>query len=187
MHTTPTHHPPLTRHDRITAAALILLVAIAQQIFMGPAVAMITAGLVASYFLWAFTDWHAAPSKILPLYVLAIAVQFLHVAEEFSSGFQRKFPQLLGYQWTDARFLAFNALWIAIFVLAALVIRRTAIAYLMVIFLALAGGVANGSGHILLFAVEHGSFPGIITAPFLLIVGVALLLRLYKPRPSAPS
>ena len=148
MHTTPTRHPPLTRRDRITAAALILLVAIAQQIFMGPAVAMITAGLVASYFLWAFTDWHAAPSKILPLYVLAIAVQVLHVAEEYSSGFQRKFPQLLGYQWTDARFLAFNALWIAIFVLAALVIRRTAIAYLMVIFLALAGGVANGAGHI---------------------------------------
>lgn len=182
----PTHHPPLTRRDRITASALILLVAIAQQIFMGPAVALITAGLVASYFLWAFTDWHAAPSKILPLYVLAIAVQFLHVAEEYSSGFQRKFPQLLGYQWTDARFLSFNALWIAIFILAALVIRRTVIAYLIVIFLA-AGGVAHGAGHILLFALQRGSFPGIITAPFLVIVGVALLLRLYKPRSTAST
>jgi hypothetical protein len=175
----PTNHPPLTRRDRITAAALILLVAVVQQFYMGPAVAMITAGLVASYFLWAFTNWHANPSKILPLYYLAVALQFLHFIEEYFSGFQRKFPQLLGYHWTDARFLIFNLIWIAIFILAALVIRRSAVAHVIVIFLA-AGGVAHGAGHILLFALSRGAFPGIYTAPFLLIIGILLLLRLYK-------
>ena|ERR1700683_1676372 len=179
-------HPPLTRRDRLIAASLILLVAIAQQIYMGAAVGLITAGLVASYFLWAFTNWHANPARILPLYSAAIALQCLHFTEEYFSGFQRKFPQLLGYRWSDARFLTFNLLWIAIFILAALALRRTPIAYLAVISLALFGGVAHGAGHLVLFVLQRGNFPGIITAPFLIIVGAALLFRLYKV-PSAPS
>jgi hypothetical protein len=45
-------------------------------------------------------------------------------------------------QWSDARFVTFNMLWLAAFVLAGLgVYRRVRSAYLIVIFLALIGGV----------------------------------------------
>jgi hypothetical protein len=51
--------------------------------------------------------------------------------------------------------------WFAIFVLAGLgVYRRMQLAYLVVLFLALAGGVLNGAGHLLLSATQGRYFLG---------------------------
>jgi hypothetical protein len=70
-------------------------------------------------------------------------------------------------------------LWLAAFVLAALgVYRRVQLAYLIVIFLALIGGVGNGISHLVLSAMYRRYFPGLITAPFCLLLGITLLTRL---------
>jgi hypothetical protein len=83
---------------------------------------------------------------VLPVYLLAIAVQCLHFTEEYVTGFQHQFPRLFGDDWSDARFVTFNMLWLAAFVLAALgVYRRVQLAYLIVLFLALIGGAGNGA------------------------------------------
>jgi hypothetical protein len=80
--------------------------------------------------------------------------------EEFLTGFQRQFPMLTGYEWSDAQFVAFNMAWLAVFVLAGLgVYRRMQLAYLVVLFLALAGGVGNGAGHLLLSVTQRKVFP----------------------------
>ncbi len=67
---------------------------------------------------------------------------------------------LTGYEWSDAQFVAFNMAWLAVFVLAGLgVYRRMQLVYLVVLFLALAGGVGNGAGHLLLSVTQRKVSP----------------------------
>jgi hypothetical protein len=147
---------------------------------MGGAATLLNVGLIIAYVFWVATRWKNDPATVLPLYLIAIAVQCLHFTEEFLTGFQHQFPKLLGQDWSDARFVAFNMAWLAIFVVAALgVYRRLPLAYLVVLFLALAGGVLNGAGHLLLSATQGRYFPGAVTAPFCLLAGIGLLTRLF--------
>jgi hypothetical protein len=167
----------------------------AQARWMGSASTVLSIGLVIAYLLWIAACWKNDSAVVLPLYLLAIAVQCLHFTEEYLTGFQRQFPRLIGYEWSDARFVAFNMAWLAVFVMAAIgVYRRVSIAYLVVLFLALAGGVANGAGHLLLSAAQGRYFPGAATAPLCLPVGILLLTRLFgetrpqtHPNPTFPS
>ena len=170
----------MTSRDRIVGAVFVLAVVAAQVRWMGRASTLLSVGLVIAYLLWATARWKNDPAKILPMYLLAIAVQCLHFAEEFVTGFQREFPKLVGTEWSDARFVTFNMAWLAVFVLAGLgVYRRMQLAYLVVLFLALAGGVGNGAGHLLLSATQGRYFPGAATAPLCLLAGIALLTRLF--------
>ena len=170
----------VTWRDRIFGAVFVLVVLAAQVRWMGPATTPLSVGLVIAYLLWLAARWKNDPAAVLPMYLLAIAVQCLHFAEEFVIGFQRQFPKLIGYEWSDAQFVTFNMAWLAVFVLAGLgVYRRMQLAYLVVLFLALAGGVGNGAGHLLLSATQGRYFPGAATAPLCLLVGIALLIRLF--------
>lgn len=172
--------------DRIAGAVFVLVVVAAQALWMGRATILLSVGLVVAYLVWIATRWKNDPAAVLPMCLLAIAVQCLHFAEEYLTGFQRQFPQQLGYEWSDARFVAFNMAWLAVFVLAALgVYRRVPLAYLVVLFLALAGGVGNGAGHLLLSASQGKYFPGAATAPFCLLVGIGLLAKLFRQNTSA--
>ena len=147
---------------------------------MGSATILLSVGLVIAYLVWIAARWKNDPPAVLPMYLLAIAVQCLHFAEEYLTGFQRQLPMLLGYEWSDARFVTFNMAWLALFVLAALgVYRRVPLAYVVVLFLALAGGVGNGVAHLLLSASQGKYFPGAATAPVCLLAGIALLTRLF--------
>jgi hypothetical protein len=174
--------------DRVVGAVFVLAVITAQARYMGGATAVLSVGLVIAYLVWISTRWKNDPNAVLPMYLLAIAVQCLHFAEEYLTGFQRQFPKLIGYEWSDARFVAFNMAWLAVFVLAALgVYRRVPLAYLVVLFLALAGGVANGAGHLLLSAMQGRYFPGAATAPLCLLAGIGLLSKLFGETTSAAS
>jgi hypothetical protein len=69
--------------------------------------------------------------------------------------------------------------WLALLILAALgVYRRIALAFLAVFFLAVAAGVGNGAGHLLLSLRQGGYFPGAAKAPLCFLAGVGLLYRL---------
>jgi hypothetical protein len=108
-------------------------------------------------------------------------MQCLHFTEEFVTGFQRQFPKPLGSEWGDAQFVTFNMAWLAVFVLAGLgVYRHMRLAYITVLFFALIGGVGNGAGHLLLSATQGRYFPGVDTAPLCLLMGIAVLTRLFR-------
>ncbi len=174
--------------DRIVGAVFVLAVVAAQALWMGSATILLSVGLVIAYLLWIAARWKNDPATVLPMCLLAIAVQCLHFAEEYLTGFQRQFPKLIGDEWSDARFVAFNMAWLAVFVLAALgVYRRVALAYLVVLFLALGGGVGNGAGHLLLSASQGRYFPGAATAPLCLLAGIGLLARLFRQNRSGES
>jgi hypothetical protein len=178
---------PLSWRDRLLGAAFTLAAVTAQQHWMGAATALLDTALVAAFLLWSGAFRLNDPARVLPVYLLGLVVQCLHFAEEFATGFQRDFPHLLGYEWSDARFVTFNMVWLALFLLAALgVHRRVSLAYLAVTFFALGGGIGNGAGHLLLCLRRGGYFPGAVTAPLCLLLGILLIHRLFtSPAPVA--
>jgi len=166
--------------ERIVGAILVVAVLAAQTHWMGPAIIFLSGGLVVAYLVWVAARWRNDPAAVLPVYLLAIAVQCLHFTEEYVTGFQHQFPELFGGHWSDAHFVTFNMLWLAVFVVAGLgVYRRVRLAYLIVVFLALIGGVGNGISHLVLSTMYRRYFPGLLTAPFCLLLGIMVLTRLF--------
>ncbi|MBZ5555117.1 MAG: hypothetical protein LAO21_20570 [Acidobacteriia bacterium] len=137
--------------------------------------------MMIAYALWASIRWKKEPAAILPVYLLGLFVQCLYFGEEYLTGFQRGFPALFGYQWSDRQFVAFNLVWLSIFVLAALgVLIEIRLAYLFVFFFALIGGIGNGIGHLAICIIQQRYFSGSWTAPICLIVGITLLVRFLR-------
>ena len=135
---------------------------------MGPAI-FLSGGLILAYVVWVTARWKNDAAVVLPSYLLAVTVQCLHFTEEYVTGFQNHFPRLFGYDWSDQRFVTFNMLWTAIFVLAGLgIYRRVQLAYLIVLFLAFIGGIGNGISHLVLSAMYQRYFPRRHHRPLLL-------------------
>jgi len=113
------------------------------------------------------------------LAAIAVLLQAAHFAEEVATGFPELFPEQLGLTpWSRGFFVSFNLFWLIVWgfgVLGLAARRRPALAALW--FLAIAGFV-NGLAHPVLSARVGGYFPGLITSPFLGVVGLLLLRRL---------
>jgi hypothetical protein len=134
----------------------------------------------------ALTDRHYRErvAGVAPVFLIAIALQCLHFAEEFSTGFQKLFPERLGMApWTDVFFVAFNMVWLCLWSLAAAAISAglsLRLASIAVWFLTLAA-IGNGIAHPVLAIMAGGYFPGLATSPFLGAAGLVLLRRLILP------
>jgi hypothetical protein len=105
-----------------------------------------------------------------------LALQALHFGEEYTTEFYRLFPQRLGLApWSAQFFLLFNIAWLALWSLAILAARAgsaTLFAGIALWFLAIAA-IGNGVAHPVLALLARGYFPGLITAPFLGVAGLA--------------
>jgi hypothetical protein len=120
------------------------------------------------------------------LYAALVLIQALHAAEEYVTGFYVAFPSSLGLApWPASFFLAFNGVWLAIWIVAGIGLRAgTHVALAPVWFLAIAA-IANGIAHPLLAIRTGGYFPGLITSPLLAVGGMLLWKRtmeITKPR-----
>ena len=120
-------------------------------------------------------------TQLIHVYLFGLAVQCLHLLEEYLTGFQRQYPRFLGMApWSDRFFITLNLIAMAVFILAALgLLVHVRIAYVVVWFFAIAMTV-NGIGHPALSLWRGGYFPGLITAPIHLIVGLTLLTKLVR-------
>jgi hypothetical protein len=149
---------------------------------MGRAASLLTVALVASYGLWLLRPEWPPAARIVPIYAAAVVVQCVHLVEEYRYGFHREFPTVFGAEaWSDARFLAFNLVWLAVFAVAgAGLVRGKRIAYLPALFLALGAGIGNGLGHLALSARAGGYFPGAYTGALALVIGSVLTYRLLR-------
>ena len=130
----------------------------------------------------------ADAARLVPAAVLALGLQALHAAEEFSTGFQQRAPALWGLPaWSDAFFIWLNlgaiALWCACLAqISAGRARYPALAFLW--FLALAS-IGNSIWHPLLAFATGGYFPGLITSLGMAATGTFLLRRLTERLPAA--
>lgn len=123
--------------------------------------------------------------RILPVFLLALAAQCLHLIEEFGTGLQRRLPDLFGLApWSPEFLVILNVAWIGIWVLAALGLRTggNRLAMIPVWFLALASS-ANGILHLTVALLVWGYFPGLVTSPVVGGLGLVLLGRLRSSGP----
>lgn len=153
--------------------------------FMGSAIMGLNLGLIIAYFAWVsvIIDLRFEQNKIVPIYLLGIAVQCVHACEEYLMDFHIRFPSLFGYLWSDKLFVVFNLIWLFVFVFAAWgVLHKIRVAYLGVWFFVLVGGIGNGMIHPALSMMQGGYFPGLVTSFAHLIIGVLLIRELMKAR-----
>jgi hypothetical protein len=179
----------MSRRTAGTLGAVLLLVVIPlQHLLMGPAVVALSAGFVVSWCVWLArydTLDRLDHRRVRVLYLAAIAVQVLHLLEEYLGGFQRAFPGFFGYELTDRQFLAFNLAALAVFVLGAVgLVLELRLAFLLVWIVALVAGLLNGAAHLAITLGRLAYFPGTITAPLALVLGALLVRELVRPRPS---
>ena len=100
------------------------------------------------------------------LYLLALAWQVLHVAEELAGGFAERWPLLLGTEpWSAGCFVVFNVSAYVIFLAAGIAAQRgrrfgTVFASFFVL-----ASLGTAVGHLALAIYLGGYFPGTLTAP----------------------
>jgi hypothetical protein len=109
----------------------------------------------------------------------ALLVQCAHFGEELVTGFPQRFPEQLGLApWSSSFFVSFNLFWLVVWALSCWGLaagRRPALAALW--FLGIAA-VVNGIAHPVLSVLARGYFPGLITSPFLGVIGLVLVRHL---------
>ena len=125
----------------------------------------------------------AAQERIAASTVLgfATAVQGVHFAEEWVTGFHVRFPALLGLEPMPVSFFVlFNLAWIAIWIVSIPFLRLgRQPAFFAAWFLAIAGAL-NGVAHPMMAIASGGYFPGLITSPAIGFAGVILWQRLRR-------
>ena len=152
-----------------------------RSILLGTA-GLSVAGAIA-LFLTLSRGWvderRARISGAVPIAFVAILFQAAHFTEELATSFHQRFPVLLGLTpWSLRFFVTFNLVWLAIWCLSAWgLVARCRAALFPLWFLAI-GSIANGVVHPLFAILTGGYFPGLVTSPFVGVVGVFLIRRL---------
>lgn len=140
-------------------------------------------GLVLTYILYLNTFYKkvSESEKILPLYLLALGIQFLHFTEEYLTGFTEVVPELLGQQpYPVDYWLVFNMIAYTVFIAGGIILFKH-IRPLMIIplFFILVGVVLNSAAHIFLALYVGGYFSGLYTALAYVVIGPVLLKRVF--------
>ena len=117
--------------------------------------------------------------RTVRLFLIGLAAQCMHFMEEFVTRFQDRFPTLLGLPaWSQNFFVVFNLMWLGVWILSAIGMRRGYRLALFPVWFFAIGGIMNGIAHPMLAVVARGYFPGLITSPVVGVLGVLLWLRL---------
>jgi Protein of unknown function with HXXEE motif len=171
----------------ITIAIAITIMVALLFIRIGPAFALIVGGsAIIAFFVWLLTTYrHPVDGrKILPLYILAVAMQFIHMTEEFVAGFPQQFSALTGANLSPDTFVLVAVLGFGtVYMLAGLgLVRQNPIAnYVLWFFLIGPAGLVNTVAHFTFpLLIRHPYFPGLITVLLPTIAGTTLAWRVIK-------
>jgi len=150
-----------------------------QSILIGTAGLSVAA--IASLFLAVSRRSDGIESRTVNIAAASLAVQSVHFAEEYLTGFNERFPELLGLPaWPVTFFVVFNLSLIAIWLLSIYSLRRSRLyAIFPVWFLAIAS-VVNGIAHPLMALLSEGYFPGLVTSPIAGLAGTLLFRALWR-------
>ena len=124
-------------------------------------------------------------ASIVPFACLTLAIQAVHCAEEFATGFHRSAPSLLGLvPWSPAFFVSFNLAWIALWSLAVGAVSSRIFGWPVMTALWFLGfaAIANGFAHPLISLLTAAYFSGTVSAVPLGISGFLLTRRMFSPQ-----
>jgi hypothetical protein len=107
---------PVSSRDRVVGAVVVLIVLAPQTRWMGPAI-------IFSAAVWSWPlvrGWQLAGGAMEPRCFSLSARHrgtepafYRRIPNRYLTGFQHQFPRLFGDDWSDARIVTFNMLWLA--------------------------------------------------------------------------
>ena len=142
-------------------------------------------GIVATWglFTWLYTTQAKLPTfdKAAPIFMLTLANQFPHFAEEFMTGFRVKFPMLYGgIEYTESLFVLFNMISYAAFLAFFVIAYHFERFFLLVppLFFIVYGALGNAISHTWWSLSSGAYFPGLYTAQFYWLLGPLALYQI---------
>jgi hypothetical protein len=162
----------------IIAIVIFFLVHPAQKFSFVPA-------MVVAFVCYLRTSYREMPKveRVLPIYLIALAIQFLHFTEEYVYGFHFRVTEIMaGMPPFDINvFVIFNMIAYCLFLLAGLgMYKGMKFPMIIVWFFVIAGVLGNAIWHPLLALRVGRYFPGLYTSLAYWIVGPILLRRLLR-------
>jgi len=123
--------------------------------------------------------------SILPIYLIALGVQFLHFAEEYVTQFYSRWPvEIFGAEPYSANLFVFvNMFGYMIFILGAVaLLQNVKLGGFIIWFFAVMGVIGNAILHPIYAIMVGGYFPGLLTSLLNFIIGPILVGKMVKPR-----
>lgn len=138
-------------------------------------------------FVWLYVKKAKFPpgSDFLPVFFVALSVQFIHFAEEFATGFYTKFPLLYGgIPYSQNLFVVFNMVAYFMFTLACILAFTKNLRFLIIpaLFYIIYGAIGNAISHTWWSLYLKSYFPGLITAQLYWVAGPLALNKLLGNR-----
>ncbi len=139
-------------------------------------------GVIVTYVVYLNTFYKRTPDRerILPLYLFALGIQFLHFAEEYITDFHIKIPELLGQAtYPKDYWLLFNMGAYFVFIVGGIILFKQMKSLMIIpLFFILVGVIFNSIVHVLTAIYVGGYFPGLYSALVYLILVPIFIKRI---------
>jgi hypothetical protein len=139
--------------------------------------------MIAAFVCYLRTSYRQMPQveRVLPVYLVALAIQFLHFTEEYVYGFHQRVTEITAGMppFNVNVFVAFNMIAYALFLLAGLGMYKGLKSPMIIVWFFAIVFLANAIWHLLLALRVGGYFPGLYTSFAGWILGPMLLRRLW--------
>ncbi len=140
--------------------------------------------MVVAFICYLLTSYREMPKveRVLPIYLIALAIQFLHFTEEYIYGFHLRVTEIMaGMPPFNANVsLAFNMVAYCLFLLAGLGMYKGLKFPMIIVWFFAIVVLGNAIWHLLLTLRVGGYFPGLYTSFAGWILGPILLKRLWE-------
>lgn len=171
------------RSVNLIAPALIALISIVIFFIVHPAQRLsFVPVMILAFVCYLRTSYLEMPQvgRVLPLYLLALAMQFLHFTEEYLTGFHQRITEIMAGMppFNLNVFVAFNMIAYALFLLAGVGMSKGMKFPMIIVWFFAIAFLGNSIWHLLLTLRVGGYFPGLYTSFAGWILGPALLGRL---------
>lgn len=138
--------------------------------------------IVISFIIYLRTFYKKSPNptRLLPIYLLAIAIQLIHFSEEYLTDFVHALPNILGQDpYPLDYWIVFNMVAYSIFIIGGIIIFKQLREFMIIpIFFIVVGVILNSIAHIGLAIYSGGYFSGLYTALIYLFLAPIFISRL---------
>jgi hypothetical protein len=161
----------------ISSIVIFFLVHPAQKFSFAPA-------MVVAFVCYLRTSYREMPKieRVLPIYLIALAIQFLHFTEEYVYGFHFRVTEIMAGMppFNVNVFVAFNMVAYCLFLLAGVGMYKGMKFQMIIVWFFAIVVVGNAIWHLLLTIKVGGYFPGLYTSFTGWILGPVLVRRLWE-------
>lgn len=163
----------------ISAIAIALFAWVANTMFT---VWIFIPGVIITFIIYLNTFYKKAPDpeRLLPVYLIALSIQFIHFLEEYLTDFVTVVPALMDQDpYPMDYWVTFNMIAYAVFLLGGIAIFKQNKVFMVVpLFFIIIGVIFNSIAHVLLAIYTGGYFSGLFTAIIYLFLIPVFIKRL---------